>query len=218
MKKLFLLVLLVVISLLSVDTAQAQAAESIWIQTNTTAYKTNETVTVTVNGTSATPIQGFTAQIRYDPSCLQPESGTSPISGMSGLAVPQQSGLADVSFASTTPQIANGLLAELHFKTLKGCQTNLTVASAALVVRSEAGLAVPIAGIHIDQTPLVLSIDSAEGNPQPDVSGESVLLLAPTVTPKASAINWRTIGMLSLAGVIISFIVGLFAVLRPAER
>ena len=218
MKKLSLLALLVIISLVSVGTAQAQAAESLWIQTNATAYKTNETVMVTVNGNSATPIQGFTAQIRYDPSCLQPESGTSPISGMNGLAVPQQAGIADVSFASTTPQSATGVLAELRFKTLKGCQTNLTVESAALVVRSEAGLAVPIAGINIDQTPLMLNIDNAEGNPQPEIVGDSVLPLAPTVTSKASAIPWRTIGLLSLAGVILSFIIGLFVVLRPAEQ
>ena len=218
MKKLSLLFLLVVVSLVSVGTAQAQAAESLWIQTNTTAYKTNETVTVTINGTSATPIQGFTAQIRYDPSCLQPESGTSPISAMNGLAVPQQSGLADVSFASTTPQTANGMLAELRFKTLKSCQTSLTVESAAMVVRSEAGLAVPIPGIQINQTPLMLSIDGAKGNPQPEQSGESVLPLAPTITSKTSAIPWRTIGLLSLAGVVLSFIVGLFVVMRPSGQ
>ena len=216
MKKLSLMILFVILSLLSVNTVHAQTAETLWIQANTTAYKTNETVTVTVNGISTTPIQGFTAQIRYDPSCLQPESGTSPIPSMNGLAVPQQTGLADVSFASTTPQLANGMLAELRFKALKGCQTSLTIDSAALVVRSEAGLAVPITGIHVDQTPLMLNIESTEGSPQPEVADPSVLPLTPANAPVSFSLNWRMIGLLVLATILIAFIIGLFGVLKPS--
>lgn len=218
MKNLSMLILFVVVSLLSVTTVHAQAAESFWIQSNAAAYKTNETVTVTVNAISATPVQGFTAQIRYDPSCLHPVNGTSPISGMNGLAVPQESGLADVSFASTTPQMANGILAELRFTALKGCQTTLTIESAALVVRSEAGLAVPINGVAINQNPVALNIDSAEGSPQPELSGESVLPLAPKNISKSKPVDWRTIGMLSLAAILVAFVIGLFAVLKPSEQ
>ena len=101
------LILIVVLSLASFFIVNAQTAETIWLQASTTTYKTNETVTITINGISATPIQGFTAQIRYDPSCLQPVNSISPISGMNGLAVPQEAGLVDASFASTTPQVAN---------------------------------------------------------------------------------------------------------------
>jgi hypothetical protein len=210
------LILFVALTLASVYTVNAQAAETFWIQTNT-AYKTKETVTVTINGISATPIQGFTAQIRYDPSCLQPVNGTSPISGMNGLAVPQQSGLADVSFASTTPQMANGLLAELRFTALKGCQTSLNIESAALVIRSESGLAVPISGITINQSPIVLNIDSAEGSPQPELSGESVLPLVPTNSPESKPVNWTVVGWLSLAGVLILLIMGLFKFMNPSQ-
>ena len=218
MKNLSMLILFVVVSLLSVTTVHAQAAESFWIQSNAAAYKTNETVTVTVNAISATPVQGFTAQIRYDPSCLHPVNGTSPISGMNGLAVPQESGLADVSFASTTHQMANGVLAELRFTALKGCQTTLTIESAALVVRSEAGLAVPINGVAINQNPVALNIDSAEGSPQPELSGESVLPLAPKNISKSKPVDWRMIGMLSLAAILVAFVIGLFAVLKPSEQ
>jgi len=218
MKKLSLIVFLVMVSLVSVVIVHAQSTESLWIQANTTIYKTNETVTVTVNGISTTPIQGFTAQIRYDPSCLQPESGTSPISGMNGLAVPQQAGLADVSFASTTPQTANGILAELRFKALKGCQTSFTLDSAALVVRSEAGLAVPVPGINIDQTPLMLNIDNTEGSPQPQVADQSVLPLTPANAPASFSINWRMIGFMVLAAILIAFIIGLLVVLKPSAQ
>jgi len=218
MKRLSLFVFFVMVSLVSVITVQAQTTETLWIRANTTAYKTNETVTVMVNGISTTPIQGFTAQIRYEPSCLQPESGTSPISGMNGLAVPQQAGLADVSFASTTPQLANGILAELRFKALKGCQTSLTIESAALVVRSEAGLAVPVPGINIDQTPLMLNIDNTEGNPQPQVAGPSALSLTPANTSASFSVNWRMIGLLVLAAILIAFIIGLLVVLKPSAQ
>ena len=64
---------------------QAQSPESIWLVANTTAYKTGETVIVTVNGSSVTPVQGFTFQIRYDPACLRPVNASSPITGMNGL-------------------------------------------------------------------------------------------------------------------------------------
>ena len=218
MKKLSLIVFFVMVLLVSVITVHAQSMETLWIQSNTTAYKTNETVTVTINGVSTTPIQGFTAQIRYDTSCLQPENGTSPISGMNGLAVPQQAGVADVSFASTTPQTANGILAELRFKALKGCQTSLTIDSAALVVRSESGLAIPVSGIQIDQTPLVLNIDSTEGSPQLEAAGPSVLPLTPENAPASFSVNWRMIGLLVLATILIAFTIGLFVVLKPSAQ
>ena len=219
MKKLSALILFVVLSFFaSVFIVHAQAAETLWIHSNTAAYKTNETVTVVVNAVSATPIQGFTAQIRYDPACLQPINGTSPIGGMNGLAVPHVAGLADVSYASTTPLTVNGVLAELRFTALQGCQTSLHIESAALVVRSESGFAVPIAGVNIDQSPIVLSIDSAEGNPQPELSGESVLPLAPADVSEAKPINWRMIGLASLAVMLLAAIIGLFAVLKPVEQ
>ena len=166
------LILFVIFSFTSVLTVNAQAAEIIWIQANTTTYKTGETVTATINAITAMPIQGFTAQIRYDPACLQPVNATSPISGMNGLAVPQASGLVDASFASTTPQTANGVLAEVRFTALKGCQTNLTIETAALVIRNESGFAAPLTGVSIDNKAVVLNIDSAVGTPQPVVSGE----------------------------------------------
>lgn len=202
------LILFIVFSFMSVFNVNAQAAESIWIQANTTSYKTGETVTVTINALAATPVQGFTAQIRYDPACLQPVNATSPITGMNGLAVPQASGLVDASFASTTPQTANGVLAEVRFTALKGCQTNLTIETAALVIRNESGFAAPLTGVSIDQNAVVLNIDSAVGNPQPVVSGESALPLAPTILPEPEPVNWWVVVLLVLlVGIAITTVV-----------
>lgn len=184
MRFLFAFILIIVLSSMPVFAVNAQSAETIWLQANTTAYKTGETVIVTVNGNTATPIQGFTTQIRYDPACLQPTNSTSAISGMNGLSVPQVSGLVDASFASTTPQIANGVLAEVRFTALQGCQTNLILESAALVIRNESGFAVPLAGVTISGNVITLNIDTAVGVPQPTqaLTG-STLPLDPTLPP-----------------------------------
>ncbi len=71
-----------ILTLTLVMNVGAQSAESIWLTANTTTYKTGETVVVTLNAASATLIQGFTFQIRYDPACLRPTNASSPISGM----------------------------------------------------------------------------------------------------------------------------------------
>ena len=217
MKSFSRLILFIVLSCTSVFAVNAQTADAIWMQTNTSAYKTGETVTVLLNGTSATPIQGFTAQIRYDPACLQPVNSTSPIPGMNGLAVPQVSGMVDASFASTTPQVVNGVLAEIRFTTLKGCQTSLTIETAALVIRNESGFAVPLTGVTINQNAIGLNIDSAVGISQPVVSGESVLPLAPTIFPEPKPVKWLSVVWLALMAGIVIFIIVVYKFTRPFE-
>ena len=218
MKYIFALVLFVVLLLTSVFAVKAQTAEGMWIQTSAPAYKTGELVTVTINGVTVTPIQGFTAQIRYDPACLQPVNGSSPIPGMNGLALPQTSGLADVSFASTTPQVANGVLAEVRFTALKGCQTSLTMETAALAIRNESGFAVALPGVSVNQNPVALNIDSEVGTPQSVISGESVLSLTPTIAPETKHFNWKAVLWLVLAGAIVVFVIGLYKFAGSAEQ
>jgi Cohesin domain len=215
MRFLSALILIIIFSFLSVFTVHAQAAETIWIQANTTSYKTGETVIATINAITATPIQGFTAQIRYDPACLQPVNGTSPIAGMNGLAVPQESGLVDASFASTTPQTVNGVLAEVRFVTLKGCQTDLAIETAALVIRNESGFAAPLAGVSIDNKSVSLNIDSATGSPQPAIAGDSVLPLAPTIFPEPQPVNrWVVVLLVLIAGIAITTVIVVFKLSR----
>ena len=166
MKHITLLVIALVFVLSAASGVGAQSAESIWLATNTLAYKTGETVIVTVNATSTTPVQGFTFQIRYDPACLQPVNAASPIRSMNGLSLPQADGLVDASFASTTPQSVNGVLAEVQFLTLAGCQTNLTLESAGLAIRNASGFAAPLPGVTIGEKNITLNIDSAVGESQ----------------------------------------------------
>jgi len=139
--------------------AGAQTTNTIWLAAATTTYKTGETVFVTVNALSATPIQGFTFQIRYDPACLRPVNASSPVAGMNGLPLPQLTGFVDGSYASTTPQTVQGVLAEVRFTALQGCQTGLLLESAALAIRSPEGFAAPLAGVSLGERNVSLYID-----------------------------------------------------------
>src|SRR5262245_53723177 len=136
----------------------AQTPEAIWLTASTTAYKTGEIVVATVNASSTTPIQGFTFQIRYEPACLEPVNASSPVSGMNGLPLPQLTGLVDGSYASTIPQAINGVLAEVRFTALKGCETGLYLESAALAVRNPDGFAAPLENVLISERNVSLNI------------------------------------------------------------
>jgi hypothetical protein len=198
--------------------ANAQAADTIWLVASNTAYKTGETVIVTINAISATAIQGFTFQIRYDPACLQPVNVTSPMPGMNGLSLPQTAGLVDVPFASTTPQTANGILAEVRFLTLTSCQTNLTVENAELDIRTEEGFAAPLAGVTVGERTITLNIDKAVAAPaatQP-VSGTPLALGSTTPPPSDSTSpTWAIIMLAILLGAGVMF--GVFKSLRQGN-
>lgn len=183
--------------------ADAQGTESIWLSVNTTTYKTRETVVATLHASSATPIQGFTFQIRYDPTCLKPINAVSQVPGMNALPLPQISGLADGSYASTTPQTINGVLAEVRFEALGGCQTNLTLESAALAIRNESGFAAPVANVTVAQENLALDIDRALGEASSESLTGSVLPLEPPPAANQGIPRWAIVllSILLVAGI-----------------
>ena len=203
MKSVTALILAIVYTFAVVITVNAQAAESIWLTANTTAYKTGETVSVTLNASSATSIQGFTFQVRYDPKCLRPVNAVSPVPGMNGLPLPQLRGQVDGSYASTTPQTINGVLAEIRFVTLGGCQTDLMLESAALAIRNAEGFAVPLPGVSIGERNIALNIDKEVGVSQANqsISG-SILPLDPPPPTYPQIPGWFVglLGMLLVAG------------------
>lgn len=190
---------------------KAQAAESIWITASTTSFKTGETVIVLVNGISAAPIQGLTFQIAFDPACLEPVNAASPITGLNGLPLPQITGLVDASFASTTPQIANGVLAEVRFTTLGACQTNLTLQSAALVIKNESGFAAPLPGVTLGEKTIPLAVSAEKGTAQ-----ELPLLGTPlplgTEPDSSSSLPAGTLIVLIIIGLLL--VVGIFVLIR----
>ena len=200
MKRINACLIAAILALLVVVNVGAQAPETIWLSASTTAYKTNETVVVTVNASSATPIQGFTFQIRYDPECLKPVNASSLLPGMNGLQLPQINGLVDGSYASTTPLTVNGVLAEVRFIALKGCQTNLTLESAALAVRNADGYAAPLLSVLVGERNVSLFVDSEVGVSQPQAETGSVLSLEPPAVERNSA-GW-------IIGILVVFVFG----------
>jgi len=187
MKSLTAFFLAIIFSFSLVLNANAQDAESIWLAASTTSYKTGETIIVTVNAASATPIQGFTFQVSYDPECLRPVNAASTVPGMNGLPLPQLSGQVDGSYASTTPQVVNGVLAEIRFTALRGCETNLTLESAALAIRNESGFAAPMTGVTIGETTVALSISMEKGTQEAfqAIPGSVLPLDPPAAAPKS---------------------------------
>jgi len=179
MRRITAFILAIILAFSFAFNVHAQTSESIWLTANTTSFKTGETVIVLVNAASVTSIQGFTFQIRYDPACLKPVNATSPIQGMNGLGLPQSAGLVDASFASTTPQVANGVLAEVRFETLGGCQTNLVLESAALAIRDASGFAAPLPGVKLGESNIALAIDSTLGESSPQALSGTPLPLDP---------------------------------------
>lgn len=212
MKPITVFILAIILAFAVVMNASAQTAESIWLTANTTAYKTGETVTVTVNALSATPIQGFTFQIRYDPACLRPVNASSTVPGMNGLPLPQITGLVDGSYASTTPQTVNGVLAEVRFVALRGCQTDLALESAALAIRNQSGFAAPLPGVTIGERNITVNIDKAVGESQPaqPISGSVLPLEPPSTGPTIP--GW-VIGLLG-ALLVIGIMFGVFKLFR----
>src|SRR5215216_3339052 len=213
MKSIPAFLLAILLTFILVSNVSAQTTEGIWLTANTTAYKTGETVIVAVNASAATPVQGFTFQIRYDPACLKPINAASTVPGMNALPLPQISGLADGSYASTTPQTVNGVLAEVRFVALGGCQTNLTLESAALAIRNESGFAAPVAGVGIGDKNIALNIDKEVGISQStqSISG-SILPLDPPPTTDQGIPGW-TIGLLATL-LVIGVMFGIYKLLR----
>ena len=177
MKHTLVIILAFVLLFSTFTLVNAQGTENIWLEATTTAYKTGEVVVVTVHANSSTLIQGFTFQIRYDPTCLQPVNSSTPIPGMNGLSLPQTAGLVDATFASTTPQNANGLLAEVQFTALAGCQTNIVLENAGLAIRNAEGYAAQLPGVSIGNNNITLAIEPSAGAAQaPNVLGTPLAL------------------------------------------
>ena len=218
MKNIKALLLTFILAALFATTVHAQASESLWLEADRTAYKTGETVIVRVNASSSAPVQGFTFQIRYDATCLEPLKASSPLPGMNGLQLPQTAGLVDASFASTAPQNVAGVLAEVSFKALKGCQTDLYLESAALAMRDSAGFAVPVPNATIGERSVVLNIDSAVGQAQePATIGES-LSLTPEKTDAGT--DWAAIIAVVMLFVVIGVALGavIFVVYKRSKN
>ncbi len=203
MKKTFAIILSFVFALTAFSAVGAQAGDTIWLAAPVTSFKTGETVVVTVNAISGTPVQGLTFQIRYDPACLKPVSVVSPLPGMNGLPLPQTPGLLDATFASGAPQSASGILSEARFEALAQCDSVITLESAALAIRNEAGFASPLGGVTLGERNIPVKISAEKGVSQlpSPVAGGTPLSFNETSSERQFP-SWLIILFSLLAGVI----------------
>jgi hypothetical protein len=116
---------------------------------------------------------------------------------MNGLPLPQLTGLVDGSYASTTPLMVNGVLAEIRFTALGACQTNLTLESAALAIRTAEGFAAPLAGVTIGEknVALMVSAEKVEAQAVQPETGSTLSLEPPAAK---SGISGWVVGLVIL--------------------
>jgi hypothetical protein len=131
------------------------------------------------------------------------------------LQLPQSTGLVDASFASTTPQTANGVLAEVRFVTLGGCQTNLTLESAALATRNESGFAAPLTSVTVGEKNIALNIDKEKGVSQNLPFSGTPLPLGPADLATRSTLPTGTIAVLAVIGVLV--VIGVFIFIKQLK-
>lgn len=214
MKRIATLLILTLCLFLTVP-VQAQTPESIWVTSSADSFKTGETLIVTVHAASGTPIQGFTFQLGYDPACLRPLNAASPITGMNGLLLPQSNGLVDATFASTAPQMANGILAEVRFETLGACQTNLKLESASLAIKNESGFAAPLDGVTVEEKIIPLTISGEQGTVQ-DLPLLGTPLPLGSESEASSSLSSEMVLVLAIIGAFI--LIGVFILIRILKR
>ena len=178
MKTLATYLLAFMLSIVSFLPAHAQAAESIWMEVDKDSFNAGETITVTLNAISSTPIQGFSFKLSFDPACMEPSQPVSLLQGLNYMSVPQTSGMVNAIFASSTKITANGALAKVSFTAKSACQTSINLTKASLVVENADGLAASLPGINLgvssqqitvtgDSAPAADATAQSGGNPAP---------------------------------------------------
>jgi hypothetical protein len=101
----------------------------------------------------------------------------------------------------------------VRFITLGGCQTNLTLESAALAIRNESGFAAPLAGVTVGEKNIALNVDKAIGTAATQPASGTPLILGTTPPPASSSIPaWAIILLTILLGGGVMF--GVFKLLR----
>ncbi len=167
MKHLIAFFLAVILLLSTSLVGFAQAAETIWMETDKDSYNPGEAVTVTIKANSASTVQGFTFNLRYDPACLQPEIPSSLVPGLNYMALPQTDGIVSAIFASTTKINVNGGIASVVFKARSSCQTSLSLVKASLAVAGADGLAASLPGITLGTSSIMITVSGtgAAGSP-----------------------------------------------------
>jgi hypothetical protein len=231
-----LLILIGLLNLFQIRPAHAQSANSLSLADSTQSVEIGQNIKVTLQGNVTTPSQGFNLQLRYDPTCLQLLKHT-PTGLLPAEAYPVETvsdGLLDVAYTllgGAKTFNGSGALLKIEFKTLKTCQTNLSLENAKLMASDEQGLAyyvdtelgaplsVTIVSTGVVSTPQPPSAPTAlPVTAQPSATSQSTWI-AYIGAGKESAFSWSlvaTLGLLTLTASLAS--IGLMLRLRVPQR
>ena len=219
---LFLTLFLLIANVVGVGaSAPAQTAETIWITTDKVTFSGDEPVRVMILANSATPIQGFSFRLQYDPACLQVKSSDKSIAQLSNMSMKQEPGIVEGIYTSTEPITINGQLVEVQFVGIKECTTALQLASASLMALNADRIAVELEGITVDKTPVNIGFSSASS--QPAATAQSIAVLDDpnqviTEDPTAQAapgsmLTWYLVGGGALIALLLAGAIALLVVL-----
>jgi len=200
--------------------ARAQAAETIWIETNRDSYFSNETVTILLMANTLSTANSFTFRLSYDPACLQPAVPASLTADLNYKATPQTTGTVDAFFSSPSSFKPDGALAQVEFQILASCQTVIKLENATLNSTDVAGVSTPIKGISQGISSLVLKLTAAQAltpgisrsseTPSTTLIPQSRALITPetnlALTPSPSP-NSLILWLSNLQGIVLSVII-----------
>jgi hypothetical protein len=175
--KIFGIISVFLLSLALVLPVTAQSGDGVWIEVDQQTFRVSEIATIIVYGNASVPIQGYTFQLRYDPACLQFKKTTNLVNNMNSSPLPEEPGLVDETFYSTTPQSVNGQLTEVTFATISPCAASIALENAALVVLDAAKMPQPLQ-LSLSASELTLAVNGPiePGSilPGPDMSQTSI--------------------------------------------
>lgn len=171
MKQVFRVILLVAILAVIFSNTQisyAQASDSIGFSARVVEQNQQTQVEVIVSASSSTLIQGISFLLKYDPACLRPSGMRSLVLNLNNTSMPQTDAAVEGIFTSTEPLPVNGNLVMVTFIPTAACQSQISLEKAQLIILNEEGLAQPLNGVMVDQTPAQLSVSEAQISSAPE--------------------------------------------------
>jgi len=153
-----------IVALAVATIASTYTGNSIWIASKSAnGASVGQQITIDIYATVAEPAHGFSAQIRYDPDCLEltDQHAAGLFADAGGFNAPQQDKtLVDMVYTllGAVPGVmGEGLLAEVIFKVKKDCQSVIYLEKASLLARDDKGIAHVVPGTQLKDTSVQLN-------------------------------------------------------------
>lgn len=166
--RVILLVAMLAVILSNPGITYAQASDSIGFSSRLVEQNQQTQVEVIISASSSTPIQGISFLLKYDPACLRPSGMRSLVLNLNNTSMPQTDAAVEGIFTSTKPLPANGNLVLISFIPTSACQSQISLEKAQLIILDGEGLAQPLNGVAVDQTPQQVTVSQEQISSAPE--------------------------------------------------